>query len=85
MGSTENAEAVENADCKIQDITEQLAGLSNMNHSTAKLTVRIGENTQENCNAVEHVSAATEENSTGTESLIEIVKHKVCIENLWRS
>lgn len=47
-GSMENATAVENADQKIQDITEQLAGLSDMNHKTAILTDQIGENTAEN-------------------------------------
>ena len=47
-GSTENTSAVENADRRIQDITEQLAGLSNMNHKTALLTDQIGKNTQEN-------------------------------------
>lgn len=48
QGSTENTEAVENADGKIQDITAQLKELSNMNHRTAMLTDQIGENTQEN-------------------------------------
>lgn len=47
-GSMENATAVENADQKIQDITGQLAGLSDMNHKTAILTDQIGENTTEN-------------------------------------
>ena len=35
---------------------------------------RISNNTQQNCNAVEHVTAATQENSAGTESLAEIVE-----------
>lgn len=48
MRTTENTAAVENADDKIQDITEQLLGLSNMNHRTARLTEQIGENTKEN-------------------------------------
>ena len=47
-GSMENAGAVENADAKIQDITEQLVGLSDMNHKTAMLTDQIGEKTKEN-------------------------------------
>ena len=34
----------------------------------------ISDNTQQNCNAVEHVSAATQENSAGTESLADIVE-----------
>ncbi|MBQ4284687.1 MAG: hypothetical protein IJB96_12275 [Lachnospira sp.] len=47
-GTTQNAAAVENADISIQDITEQLAGLSDMNHRTAVLTDHIGDNTREN-------------------------------------
>ena len=47
-GSAENVEAVENADRRMQDITEQLAGLGNMNHKTAMLTDQIGANTEEN-------------------------------------
>ena len=35
---------------------------------------QISNNTQLNCNAVEHVSAATQENSAGTEGLAEIVE-----------
>lgn len=35
---------------------------------------KISNNTQQNCNAVEHVTAATQENSAGTESLAEIVE-----------
>ncbi|MBP3460268.1 MAG: hypothetical protein J6K58_13745 [Lachnospiraceae bacterium] len=35
---------------------------------------RISNNTQQNCSAVEHVTAATQENSAGTESLAEIVE-----------
>lgn len=47
-GEVKNSGAVENADVKIQDITEQLAGLSDMNHRTAILTDQIGDKTQEN-------------------------------------
>ena len=47
-GTTENTEAVANADQSIQDITERLIELSNKNHTTAQLTDQIGEKTQEN-------------------------------------
>ncbi len=57
-GSTENAAAVEHADKSIQDIAEQLAGLSSMNHRTAQLTDRIGENTQENQKRMDDVTAS---------------------------
>lgn len=58
MGSTDNTVAVENADRKIQDITEQLAGLSVMNHRTAKLTEQIGENTLENQQKMDDATAS---------------------------
>ena len=48
IGSIENATAVENADQRVKDITEQLMELSDMNHRTAILTEQIGENTKEN-------------------------------------
>ena len=35
---------------------------------------QISNNTQQNCNAVEHVSASSQENSAGTESLANIVE-----------
>lgn len=47
-GSLENTDAVDSADIKIQDISEQLEGLSNLNHKTASLAKQIGERTNEN-------------------------------------
>lgn len=47
-GSMENTEAIETADQRVQDITEQLAELERMNHKTAQLTDHISENTKEN-------------------------------------
>lgn len=66
-GSNENAAAVENADKRMQDITEQLAGLSSMNHKTAQLTDRIGENTEENQKRMDDATASMEQihSSTG--------------------
>ena len=57
-GSLENSEAVEHADNRIQDITGQLADLSSMNHRTAQLTDRIGENTQENQKRMDDATAS---------------------------
>lgn len=66
LGTTENTAAVENIDCKIQDISEKLVGLSNMNHRTAGLTERIGENTQENQKRMDDATASMQQihNST---------------------
>ena len=57
QGSTQNTMAVENADGKIQDITEQLEGLSSMNHKTALLTDQIEENTKENQKRMKEATA----------------------------
>ncbi len=64
--STENTTAVENADCKIQDITKHLSELSDLNHRTAKLTDRISENTQENQKRMDDATVSMEQiyNST---------------------
>ena len=35
---------------------------------------QINDNTQQNCSAVEHVTASTQENTASTESLAEIVE-----------
>ncbi len=73
VGSTENAEAVENADQRIQDITEQLAELSNMNHRTAMLTDQIGANTRENQKRMDDATANMEQIHTSTNECKQIV------------
>ena len=75
LGSTENTAAVENADCKIQDITEQLEGLSNMNHKTAKLTDQIGENTQENQKRMDDATASMEQIHNSTNECKQIISN----------
>lgn len=65
-GSTENAKAVENADGRMRDITEQLIDLSNMNHKTAQLTDQIGENTRENQKLMDDATASMVQIYKGT-------------------
>ena len=65
-GSMENTDAVESADRKMQDISEQLISLSNMNHTTAALTERIGENTLENQKRMDDLNASMQEISEST-------------------
>ena len=72
-GSTENTAAVENADGKIQDITEQLTGLSNMNHRTAKLTDQIGENTRENQKRMDDATVSMEQIHNSTNECKQII------------
>ena len=74
-GSTENTSAVENADRRIQDITEQLAGLSNMNHKTALLTDQIGENTQENQKRMDDATVSMEQIHNSTNECKQIISN----------
>ena len=71
--STENTEAVEHADGKIQDITEQLVDLSNMNHKTAILTDQIGENTRENQKRMDDATANMEQIYKSTNECKQII------------
>ncbi|MBQ3601221.1 MAG: hypothetical protein II992_08500 [Lachnospiraceae bacterium] len=75
MGSTDNTVAVENADCKIQDITDQLAELSNMNHRTAKLTEQIGENTKENQQRMDDATVSMEQIHNSTNVCKQIISN----------
>lgn len=75
MGTTDNAAAVENAEQKIQDITEQLAGLNDMNHRTAKLTEQIGENTHENQQRMEDATASMEQIHNSTNECKKIISN----------
>lgn len=73
LGTTENTEAVENADRKIQDITEQLVGLSNMNHKTAGLADQIGMNTQENRKRMQYLTDSMEQIYSSTNECKQII------------
>lgn len=75
LGSTENTAAVENADSKIQDISEQLMGLSNMNHITARLTDQIGENTRENQSRMNDATASMEKIHHSTKECKRIISN----------
>ncbi len=72
-GSVENTSSVENADCRIQDISEQLLGLSSMNHKTAVLTDQIGENTRENQKRMDEATASMEQINSSTAKCKEII------------
>ncbi|MBP3351424.1 MAG: methyl-accepting chemotaxis protein [Lachnospiraceae bacterium] len=48
QSSTENSEAVARVDAGMQDIISLMDKLSDMNHRTAELAQRVGENTQDN-------------------------------------
>lgn len=73
QGSMENTEAVENADMRIQDMTEQMVGLSNMNHKTARLTDQIGENTVENQKRMDDATVSMEQIYKSTNECKQII------------
>ena len=73
-GSMENTGAVEYADQRIQDITTQLAELSEMNHRTAQLTDRIGQNTRENQKLMDAATENMEQINKSTEECGQIIR-----------
>lgn len=72
-GSTENQSAVENAECSIRDITNELADLSDMNHRTALLTDDIGKNTKENQKRMDDATVSMEEIQTSSDECKTII------------
>lgn len=72
-GSNENTIAVEKADQRMQDIAEQLAGLSHMNHTTAKLTDDIGEHSKDNQVRIDDATLNMEQIYTSTNECKEII------------
>jgi len=73
-GSLENTGAVEYADDRIQDISTQLSELSEMNHRTAQLTDRIGQNTKENQKLMNAATENMEQINKSTETCEEIIR-----------
>lgn len=72
-GTTNNTMAVENADQRIQDITEKLTGLSELNHKTARLSDEIGENTKENQQRMIEVTSNMEQIHKSTSQCKDII------------
>ena len=73
QGSMENTDAIESANARMEQITEQLAGLSDMNHMTARLTEEIGENTKENQRRMDDATANMEQISRSTDICKQII------------
>jgi len=73
LGSNENKTAVENAESRIRDITEELTGLSDMNHRTALLTDDIGRNTKENQKRMDDATVSMEQIYTSTNECKQII------------
>ena len=73
QGTMENTDAIESVNARMEQITEQLAGLSDMNHMTARLTEEIGENTKENQRRMDDATANMEQISRSTDSCKQII------------
>lgn len=73
IASTENTQAVESADYKMQDISKQLSGLGAMNHRTAVLTDQIGINTMENQKRMDELTASMKLMNESTKECREII------------
>lgn len=61
VGATENTTAAQNTNQKMQDITEKIIDLSELNHETALLTERIELNTQDNQKRMDEATDNMEE------------------------
>lgn len=73
QGSLENTDAIEAANERMEKITEQLTGLSEMNHTTALLTEQIGENTKENQKRMDDATANMEQINRSTDICKQII------------
>ena len=73
QGSMENTTAIEGANGRMEKIAEQLSGLSEMNHTTALLTERIGENTKENQKRMDEATVNMEQISKSTDICKQII------------
>ena len=75
QGSLENTDAIETANERMEKITEQLAGLSEMNHRTALLTEQIGANTKENQKRMDDATANMEQINRSTDICKQIINN----------
>ena len=73
QGSMENTGAIERANDRMKQITEQLAGLTDMNHTTARLTEEIGENTKGNQKRMDDATANMEQISRSSDMCKQII------------
>lgn len=73
QGSMQNTDAIDNANVRMEKITEQLSGLSDMNHTTARLTKEIGNHTKENQKRMDDATANMEQISNSTDICKQII------------
>lgn len=73
LGSMGNKTAVENANSRLFDITEELTQLSDMNHKTALLTDDIGKSTKENQKRMDDATVSMKEIHSSTNECKQII------------
>ncbi len=73
LGAVDNTTIVETTNKKMQDITEQINSLSELNHKTAELTVQIERNTQENQNCMEEATGNMEQIFNSTKECKQVI------------
>ena len=73
LGAMDNITIVESTNQRMQDITEQINSLSELNHKTAELTVQIEKNTQENQNCMEEATGNMEQIYISTHECKQII------------
>lgn len=72
-GSGENKTAVEGAEERMEEITQELTDLSDMNHKTALLTDDIGKSTKENQKRMDDATESMEQIHTSTDECRRII------------
>ena len=73
VGAVNNTTIVENTNQRMQDISEKITSLSELNHQTAQLTVEIEKNTQENQSLMEEATGNMEQIYNSTEESKQII------------
>lgn len=73
LGVTDNTAAVENTNQKMQDITEKIINLSDLNHEAATLTGQIELNTRENQKRMDEATENMEQIFQGTDECKQII------------
>ena len=73
VGATDNTTQAQNTNQKMQDITEKITGLSELNHETALLTEQIELNTQENQKRMDEATENMEQIYQGTNECKQVI------------
>jgi len=73
VGATDNTTQAQSTNLRMQDITEKINGLSELNHETALLTAQIEKNTQENQKRMDEATENMEQIFQGTNDCKQVI------------